>query len=78
MSSDSTLPQASAKARPAAAEGRRLLTVQEAARFLRVHPRTIYSWVRSTRMPCLLVGNRIRFTQEMLVRWAGGEGAKNA
>jgi excisionase family DNA binding protein len=69
-------PESSLQA--ARSEEKRLLNVQDAARYLRVHPRTIYSWVRSGRMPCLWVGNRIRFTHEMLVRWAGGEGGRHA
>lgn len=51
----------------------RLLTVAEAASFLRIHPRTLYDWVHQGRLPCLRAGGRIRFTHEMLIRWLRGE-----
>ena len=50
-----------------------LLTVAEAASFLRIHPRTLYDWVQRGRLPCLRAGGRIRFTREMLIRWLRGE-----
>ena len=50
-----------------------LLTVAEAASFLRIHPRTLYDWVQRGRLPCLRAGGRIRFTHEMLIRWLRGE-----
>jgi len=34
------------------------LTVEEAARYLRVSKRTIYKWSRDGRLPAYLIGNR--------------------
>ena len=50
----------------------RLLTVKEAAAFLRVRPGTVYTWVECGRLDCLRAGNRIRFRLVDLVAWAGG------
>jgi excisionase family DNA binding protein len=56
---------------PNGTPGDRLLTVEEAAAFLRVRPATVYEWVRSGRMPCLRLGPRaIRFTKPMVESWA--------
>ena len=48
-----------------------LLTVPEAAAFMRVKPKTVYAWVAEGRLPCLRAGNRLRFRTCDLERWLG-------
>lgn len=50
-------------------EAERLLTVQDVASLLRVHPKTIYSWVGSGRVPCVHVGTRLRFDRRDVLLW---------
>lgn len=42
-------------------EGTRLLTVQEAARYLAVSASTLYGWVWQRRIPFIKVGRAVRF-----------------
>jgi len=51
-----------------------LLTVIEAAEYMRVHPRTVRRWVREGRLDCLRAGNRILFEPRSLARWLQGAG----
>ena len=48
-----------------------LLTVRQAALYMRVKPKTIYAWVAQGRLRCLRAGNRIRFRLSDLERWLG-------
>lgn len=41
-----------------------LLTVVDVARLLRLHPKTVYAMAASGRLPCIRIGNRLRFTAE--------------
>jgi excisionase family DNA binding protein len=53
-------------------EGQRLaplLTVQEVADLLRIHPKTVYDLAARGRMPCVRVGSRLRFVPRELDRW---------
>ncbi len=52
----------------------RLLTVKEAAAYMRVHPRTLRRWVLEGRLDCLRAGNHIRFDPRSLARWLEGAG----
>jgi excisionase family DNA binding protein len=49
------------------------LTVAEAARFLRVHPRTIYELVYQNRIPYHKVGDRILFMRTSLIEWTASQ-----
>lgn len=58
-----------------------LLTVEEAAEFLRVHPATVYRWVRRKRngLPAYRIGARIyRINRDELLRWAQTKTVKKA
>ena len=48
-----------------------LLTVREVAQMLRVHEKTIYAWVAKGRLPCIRLGNRLRFDPTTVSRWLG-------
>jgi len=49
----------------------RLLTLTEAADYLRLHPRTLEVWTRgpAPRIPCIRLGRLIRFELAALERW---------
>jgi len=47
----------------------RLWTVREFARFLHVHEKTIYDWVSRGEVPCIRLGNRLRFLPSDVSRW---------
>ena len=47
----------------------RLLTVDEVAEFLQVHPKTVLRLVRSDDLPCLRLRSRLRFDPADVVRW---------
>lgn len=49
------------------AEG--LLTVRELARYLQLNEKTVYEWVGEGRLPCIRLGNRIRFAPNDITRW---------
>ncbi len=49
------------------------LTVAEAAKFLRVHPRTIYELVYQNRIPYHKVGDRILFMRISLIEWTASQ-----
>lgn len=48
----------------------RLLTVKEAATFLAVKDRTIYTWVQQRRIPFRRAGRLLRFDRVELSNWA--------
>jgi excisionase family DNA binding protein len=47
----------------------RLFTVAELARYLRVHPTTIYRMLRQHRIPVFRVAHDWRFSAEEIDRW---------
>ena len=47
----------------------RLLTVNEAAQALRVHPVTLYEWVSAGRIPSIKLGRKRLFDPRALQRW---------
>jgi excisionase family DNA binding protein len=49
-----------------------LMTVNEAAAFMRVRPNTVYTWVENGRLPHLRAGSRILFEREVLLNWLRG------
>ena len=49
----------------------RLMTVAELAAYLRVNPKTVYDWAARGELPCLRLGNRLRFAADDVLRWLG-------
>jgi len=47
----------------------RLLTVREVARFLGMHEKTVYLWAARGALPCIRIGNRLRFSVADVTRW---------
>jgi excisionase family DNA binding protein len=43
-----------------------LLTYEEAAEILRIHPQTLRQWVSLKKFPHLKIGANVRFTQAMI------------
>jgi excisionase family DNA binding protein len=46
-----------------------VLTLEEVAQFLRVHPSTVYRLLRKRTIPAFKVGSDWRFNQESVERW---------
>ena len=46
-----------------------VLTLEETAEFLKVHPSTIYRLLKSRTIPAFKIGSDWRFTQESIQRW---------
>jgi excisionase family DNA binding protein len=46
-----------------------VLTLEEAAEFLKVHPSTIYRLLKSRMIPAFKIGSDWRFNQESIQRW---------
>jgi excisionase family DNA binding protein len=46
-----------------------LLTVRELAKFLKLHPKTVYEWVARHAVPCIRLGRRVRFSKSDVSRW---------
>lgn len=46
-----------------------VLTVQNVAEYLHVHPSTIYRLVKKRQLPAFRVGNDWRFNRESIDRW---------
>ena len=47
----------------------KVMTLEEAAEFLRVHPSTIYRLLKRHEIPAFKMGSDWRFNQESLERW---------
>jgi len=50
----------------------RWLTVQEAAKYLRVAKGTLYNWISQRRIPFCRRGRVLRFERDALDRWLAG------
>jgi excisionase family DNA binding protein len=46
-----------------------VLTLEEVAEFLRVHPSTIYRLIKKRSIPAFKIGSDWRFNQESIERW---------
>lgn len=55
-----------------------LLTVRQAAELLQVHPQTIYTWIRTGRIPCVRHGGTVRLRREDVVPVPMGEAREEA
>jgi excisionase family DNA binding protein len=53
----------------AKSELRSILTLQNVAKYLRVHPSTIYRLLKKNQMPAFKVGHDWRFNLESIERW---------
>lgn len=47
----------------------RVMTVEEAAEYLRLNPSTVYRRARTGEIPAVRVGGTIRFVQEVIDEW---------
>jgi len=47
----------------------KLMTLEEAAKYLDIHPGTLYRWVRAKRVPAVKIGRVWRFRKEKLEEW---------
>ncbi len=47
----------------------RVMTIDELAKYLRIHKSTIYRMVREGLIPASKVGNRWRFRKDVIDRW---------
>lgn len=47
----------------------KLLTIQEAAKYLDVHPYTLYRWAKLKKIPAIKMGRVWRFRKERLIAW---------
>ena len=47
----------------------RVMTLEEVATYLRVHPSTIYRLLKRKELPAFKVGSDWRFNQESIDRW---------
>jgi excisionase family DNA binding protein len=56
----------------------RVMTLEEVASYLRVHPSTIYRLLKKKQLPAFKVGSDWRFNLESIDRWrADAEGGYN-
>ena len=49
-----------------------LLTVEELAKILRLHPKTIYRLVEKGKLPCIRVGRNVRFSSDVIQQLTTG------
>lgn len=47
----------------------KLLTIEEAAKYLDIHPGTLYRWARAKMVPAVKMGKAWRFKKERLEEW---------
>jgi excisionase family DNA binding protein len=47
----------------------RVMTLEEVATYLRVHPSTVYRLLKKKQLPAFKVGSDWRFNQESIDRW---------
>ena len=47
----------------------RLMTLDEAARYLNIHPVTLYRWAKAKKIPASKIGRIWRFRREKIDAW---------
>ena len=47
----------------------RLMTIDEVAKYLRIHRSTVYRLAKGKRIPASKVGNKWRFRKDVIDRW---------
>lgn len=50
-----------------------MLTVNEIAEMLKVHPQTVYRWIYAGKLKCLKIDGLVRITEEQYKEFIGGE-----
>jgi excisionase family DNA binding protein len=55
-----------------------VMTLEEVAIFLRVHPSTVYRLLRQNRIPAFKMGSDWRFNQESIERWIAEREGENS
>lgn len=55
----------------------KIMTVKEVAKYLDIHPMTLYKLVREGRIPAFKVGGQWRFRKVALDRWVDRETNQN-
>ena len=58
----------------AVAEHEEIMTHSEAARFLKVSPRTLYEWVENRMVPFSRAGRLLRYKRSQLLEWLDRQG----
>jgi excisionase family DNA binding protein len=54
-----------------------VLTLEETAKFLHIHPTTVYRLLRNRSIPAFKIGSDWRFNQESIDRWIKEREANN-
>ncbi len=64
-----------AKADPSTLTGDRprLLTLQEVADYVQVHPKTVLRWIAHAGLPCVRIGKSLRFDATDVLRWVSAK-----
>jgi excisionase family DNA binding protein len=57
-------------------DGKDIMTVEEVARYLRVHPATIYKLLKEDRIPGFRVGGDWRFRRQAIDGWMRSQQTK--
>lgn len=47
--------------------------MNEVSALLSVHPKTLYKWTRTRRIPHVRIGGRLRFSERELGRWIAAQ-----
>jgi len=55
----------------------KVMTLEEVAQFLHVHPSTVYRLLRTHKIPAFKMGSDWRFNQESIDRWIKEREANN-
>ncbi len=50
-----------------------LLTVDEVAKILKVHPKSVYRWVYERKLDACKVGKNVRFTEGQVAAFVAGK-----
>jgi excisionase family DNA binding protein len=53
-----------------------IMTVAEVAKYLRVHPSTLYRLLRQHQIPAFKIGSDYRFERDAIVKWMADEQVK--
>ena len=54
-------------------DAKKIMTVDEVANYLRVHPSTVYRMLKKKEIPAVRVGRDWRFTVEDIDRWRNNQ-----
>jgi len=51
----------------------RIMTIEELAKYLRLHKSTVYRMVRDAQIPASKIGNQWRFRKDVIDAWLAGK-----